>query len=128
MFRINKELIILFLILLLGVFLRFYRILEFPVQLNHDEVAKLYDAISIAQTQKDVYGNFLPTIFVSINDYKPPFYTYITSLVYLFMGGGELTIKITAAVFGSLTILVVYSFTIGLFQNRKIGLLASFLT
>lgn len=126
--KLNNKYLILFGIVLIGLFLRFYRILDFPVQLNHDEVSQLYDAISIAQTGKDIYGNFLPTIFPSVQDYKSPFYTYITSLFYLIIGGGELTIKLPGAIFGLLTILAVYFFVLKLFQNSKIAIISSFLT
>lgn len=127
MSKLNKF-IVLSLIVLLGLFLRFYRLLDFPVQLNHDEISQLYDAISIAHTGKDIYGNFLPTIFPSVQDYKSPFYTYITSLFYLAVGGGELTIKLPGAVFGSLTILAVYLFVLNLFKDSRIALVSSFLT
>lgn len=123
--RIN---IILILIVLLGVFLRLFLLEKFPVQLNHDEITQLYDAISIAETGRDIYGNTLPFIFQSVNDYKPPFYTYITSLFYLFFGGGELTIRLPSAFFGILTILGVYIFTLKLFKDKKVALAASFFT
>lgn len=126
--KLNNKYLILIGIVLIGLFLRFYRILDFPVQLNHDEVSQLYDAISIAQTGKDIYSNFLPTIFPSVQDYKSPFYTYITALLYLIIGGGELTIKLPGAIFGSLAILAVYLFVLNLFKNSKIALLSSFLT
>ena len=128
MFKLNKSYLIIIGIVLIGLFLRFYRILDFPVQLNHDEVSQLYDAISIAQTGKDIYGNSLPTIFPSVQDYKSPFYTYITSFFYLMLGGGELTIKLPGAIFGSLAILAVYIFVLRLFKDPKIALVSSFLT
>lgn len=128
MFKLNNKYLILFFIIVLGIILRFYRLLDFPVQLNHDEVSQLYDAISIAQTQKDIYGNFLPTIFPSVQDYKPPFYTYVTSLIFLILGGGELTIKLPGAIFGSLIILAVYLFVLKLFKNWQIAIVASFFT
>lgn len=127
MSKLNKF-IVLSLIVLLGLFLRFYRLLDFPVQLNHDEVSQLYDAISIAQTQRDIYGNLLPTIFYSVQDYKSPFYTYITSLFYLFLGGGELTIRLPGVIFGILTILAVYLFTLKLFKNWNISVISAFFT
>lgn len=126
--NLNNKYLILIGIVLIGLFLRFYRILDFPVQLNHDEVSQLYDAISIAQTGKDIYGNFLPTIFPSVQDYKSPFYTYITALFYLVLGGGELTIKLPGAIFGLLTILAVYFFVLSILKNSRIALIASFLT
>lgn len=108
--------------------MRFYRLIDFPVQLNHDEITQLYDAISIAQTGKDIYGNFLPFIFPSVGDFKPPFYTYITSIFYMIFGSGELTIRLPAILSGLLMIPAVYFFTLKLLKNDSIALLAALLT
>lgn len=126
MSRINYSFLIL--IILLGTSLRFFKLSEFPVQLNHDEVTQLYDAISIANTGKDVYGNFMPVIFHSVGDYKSPFYTYITCLFYFIFGGGELTIRLTGALFGSLMVIGVFLFTMRLFQNNLVSLISAFFT
>lgn len=114
-------------IIILGAFLRFFKLTEFPIQLNHDEITQLYDAISIAQTGKDVYGNFLPFIFPSVGDFKPPFYTYITSFFYFIIGGGELTIRFASALFGTLLIPVVYLFT-NKILDKNTALIAAFFT
>ena len=66
----TKPTLILLIIVALGSFLRFYKLSYFPIHLNHDEVTQLYDAISIARTGKDIYGNKLPFIFPSVNDFK----------------------------------------------------------
>ncbi|MBI3103902.1 glycosyltransferase family 39 protein [Candidatus Daviesbacteria bacterium] len=112
-------------IILIGAFLRFYKLSEFPPQLNHDEISQLYDAISIAQTGKDVYGNFLPVVFQSTGDYKPAQYTYLSTIPYLFWGDQEITIRITAAFFGTLTIGAVFLFMNALTKNFNLALLCS---
>lgn len=123
---ISKRLLILAFIVLLGIFLRVYRLADFPVQLNHDEMSQLYDAISIANTGKDIYGNFLPTIFPSTNDFKSPFYTYATTLTYFILGNHEWLVRIPGMIFGILIIPVAYLFTAKLLGNRNIALLVSF--
>ncbi len=90
----NSKLLIFIIILLLDIFFRLWKLSQYPIQLNHDEVSQAYDAISIAQTGKDIYGNFLPTIFPSVGDYKSPFYTYATALVYLLIGNHEWMIRV----------------------------------
>jgi len=120
--------ITLLIIVFLGLFLRTYKIDQYPVQLNHDEITQLYDAISIVQTGNDIYGNHLPFIFKSINDYKPPYYTYATSLVYLLFGDHDFIIRLPGMVFGILAIPIVYFFTKVLFQNKLIALFAAFFT
>lgn len=108
--------------------MRFYQLAEYPIHLNHDEITQLYDAISIAQTGKDIYGNFLPFIFSSVGDFKPPFYTYITSLFYFLSGWSELTIRLPGAIFGVLIIPAVYFFTQKFLSSRGIALIAAFFT
>lgn len=111
----NKLLIIIFFI---GAFLRLFKLGEYPVALNHDEITQLYDAVSIAQTGKDIYGNFFPFIFPSLGDFKPPFYTYVTSVCYFLFGGDEPTIRLPAAIFGSFLIIVVYFFILKFFSGN----------
>lgn len=115
-------------ILLFAAFLRFYKLSEYPVHLGHDEVSQLYDAISIAETGKDIYGNRLPFIFKSVNDFKPPFYTYATVVAYKIFGWQEVTIRITGALLGTLMVLVVYFFVNQFLNNKGIALTAALLT
>lgn len=120
--------IILFLIVALGAFLRFYKLSQFPIHLNHDEVTQLYDAISVATTGKDIYGNKLPFIFPSVNDFKPPYYTYATVVAYKIFGWREVTVRIPGALFGTLLIVGVYIFIDRLFKKKTVALFAAALT
>jgi len=128
MYKIKLQILILLCLVSLGAFLRIYRISDYPVHLNHDEISQLYDAISLSQTTKDIYNNFLPTIFVSTNDYKSPFYTYTTVLNYWIFGGAEYVIRITSVFFGILIIPAVYLFSLKLLRNRQIALFGALIT
>ncbi len=119
--------IVLFSIILLGVFLRFYKLDKYPVQLNHDEISQIYDTASIVKTGKDIYGNFLPLAFPSTGDFKVGHYIYITVIPYLIFGVKEVVIRLPAAFFGSLTIFGVYLFVNQLLKNVQLALIASFL-
>ena len=121
----NKLLVVIF---ILAAFLRFYKLAEYPVHLGHDEVTQLYDAISISQTGNDMYGNHLPFIFKSVNDYKAPFYTYATILAYKIFGWQEITIRIVGVLFGTFIVIGVYFFVIEFLKNKGIALAAAFLT
>lgn len=116
------------LIVIAAFFLRFYKLAEYPVHLGHDEVTQLYDAISIARTGRDIYGNYLPFIFQSVNDYKPPFYTYMTVVSYLIFGWKEITIRVPGAIFGTLMIPAVYFFVNRLMKKKEVALIAAGLT
>lgn len=113
---------------MLGVVLRLWGLQQYPIHLSHDEVSQAYDAISIAQTGKDIYGNFLPTIFRSVGDYKSPFYTYATALVYLLIGNYEWMIRVVGVVFGILIIPAVFWFTFKLTKESKMAFFAAFFT
>lgn len=122
---INKKILILILIILLGAFFRFFKLAEYPVQLNHDEISQLYDTKSIVQTKKDIYGNFLPLAFPSTGDYKVGHYIYISVLPFLIFGDREVTIRIPAAFFGTLTVLAVFLFIKVLTRNWTLALLSA---
>lgn len=123
-----KKILLLFGIIILGIVLRIYLLNNFPIQLSPDEVTQIYDAISIAQTGKDIYGNSFPIMFVSVNDYKPPFYTYVTSLIYVILRNKEIIIRIPGVIFGILLIPAIFFFTLKLFNNRKIALFSALIS
>lgn len=115
----------LIIIIIIGAFFRLYKLSDFPIQLNHDEISQLYDAISIAQTGRDIYGNFMPVVFQSTGDFKPAQYTYLSTIPYLFLGDKEITIKIVAAFFGTLTIGAVFLFIKALTRKFNLAILCS---
>ncbi len=124
----KKYLTILALIILIGFGLRFYMLEKYPVHLGHDEVTQLYDAISIKETGKDIYGNNYPFIFKSVNDNKPPFYTYITIPSFMIFGWRELAIRFPGAMCGTLLIPVIFYFVYKFTHNYRYGLAASLFT
>ncbi len=121
----SKKVFLLAAVILLSLFLRFFKLSEYPIQLNHDEISQLYDTESIVKTGKDIYGNFLPLAFPSTGDYKVGHYIYISTIPYLIFGHQEFTIRIAAAFFGSLTVLGVFLFTYTFSGNFWIALTCS---
>lgn len=123
----SKKIFILLLIVFFGGFLRFFKLDEYPIQLNHDEISQLYDMASIAQTGKDIYGNFLPLAFPSTGDFKIGHYIYLSLIPYLIFGFEEVTIRISSAFFGTLIILAIFLFVKVLTKNWTLALLSSFM-
>lgn len=121
----NPKALLVLSIILIAALLRFYKLSEYPVQLNHDEVSQLYDTASIMQTGKDIYGNFLPLAFPSTGDYKVGHYIYISTISYLIFGDKEITIRIPAAFFGTLTVLAVFLFVNSLTKNWILAILSA---
>lgn len=99
---------ILLLIFSMGTFLRFFRITEVPPSLSHDETAIAYNAYSLLTTGKDEYGNAFPLLFTSFDDFKLPGMVYATIPSVALFGRSELGARVPSALFGSLTILIVY--------------------
>jgi len=73
---LNKNKIILGLILIIGIFFRFYKLAEYPVSLSIDEVAIGYNTYSLLKTGNDEYGIPHPLAFKSVGDYKLPLLIY----------------------------------------------------
>mgnify|MGYP003988032779 FL=1 len=82
-----------FLILLLAIFLRFYKLGQVPVSLYWDEAAILLDAKVVSQTGRDVHGNpWLQVLFPSYGDFKLPTYIWLAALSVKFLGVTELAV------------------------------------
>ncbi len=113
------------LILILGFFLRVYQVGQIPPSFSWDEVATGYDAYSLLQTGKDQFGNFLPLSFRSLDDYKPPVYTYLAALSIKILGWNDLAVRFPSVLLGTLSILGTYILVQELFHSRKLALLSS---
>jgi 4-amino-4-deoxy-L-arabinose transferase-like glycosyltransferase len=104
----KKYLIVL--ILLFALFLRVYKVNEFPHGLNADEAAIGYNAYSLLQTGKDEFGHSWPINFQSFNDYKPGLYFYLVLPFVKVLGLNEWAVRLPSAILGGLTVLLVYLF------------------
>lgn len=104
----QKTFIALLLVTFLAGFLRFYRLSDVPVSLYWDEVATGYNAYTIQANLHDEYGNFLPLLFRSYNDYKMPLNVYLTSISVKAFGLNEFAVRFPSAALGTLTVLVTY--------------------
>ena len=70
----KNKMIILLVIMLLGAGLRLWQLGSVPPSPNWDEVALAYDAHSLFHTGRDEFGNFMPAVLRSFDDYKPAVY------------------------------------------------------
>ena len=97
--------IILTLIFLIALFLRIYKLAQYPVGFLWDEAALGYNSYSVLQTARDEYGNFLPLIFKSFGDYKPGFYVYLALPSIIIFGLNEFSVRLPSAFCGALSVL-----------------------
>lgn len=116
-------------IVLLGLFLRLYRLGANPPALYWDEASLGYNAFSIATTLRDEHGVFLPlTNFAAFGDYKPPGYIYAAALSVKFLGLNEFSTRLPSALAGSLLVLTAYFLINELkLRDEKLALVGSFL-
>lgn len=122
-----KTLLLLFLILFLAAFLRFWKIGEVPISPDWDEAALGYNAYSIMQTGRDEYGKFMPIILRSFDDYKPALYTYLTIPAIGALGLNTTAVRLPSVVFGILTVLTTYFLVKELFKKESLAILSAFL-
>src|SRR3990167_2037931 len=116
----NKVFIILFVfVLLVGVIVRFYKLGEIPNSLDWDEVSQGYNAYSILTTGMDEFGISYPSTIRSFNDFKTPVYVYLTTIPVGIFGLSPFSVRLPSALFGSLSIVLVYLFVYEIFIRER---------
>lgn len=125
-----KKYLPLFLIFLLGLFLRFYLLGQVPVALHRDEAFLGYNAYSILKTGRDISGVFLPLHLKSFL-FSPAGYSYFSIPFIWIFGLSAFSVRFASAMFGSITIIALYFLIQELFVSFKlkehIGLFSAFL-
>ena len=119
------NLVPIFAVILLALFLRVYKLGDIPPSINWDEAAVGHNAFSIANFGRDEWGNVFPLVFKSFEDYKHPVHIYITSLFVKFLGLSDFSIRLPAAVFGVFNVVVIYLLVSKISKSRLFGFLAS---
>lgn len=125
--KINKK-TLLVLVIALATFLRLFSISNHPSGLNADEAALGYNTYSLLKTGADEHGTSWPLVFRSFDDYKPPFYVYL-SLPFIAIGGlSVFWVRLPSVIMGILAVYLIYLFTKELFpKNKNLPLLSAFL-
>lgn len=124
----SKTKVILIAILVIASFLRLWKLSQVPVSLFGDEVDVGYQAYSILKTGRDYYGNFMPIHFHSLAEWRTPLYIYSAVPTVAIFGVSPLGVRLPAAVFGILGVLVFYLLVKKLtINNEPLAIIASFL-
>ncbi|MDO8269619.1 MAG: glycosyltransferase family 39 protein [Candidatus Levybacteria bacterium] len=87
----------------------------FPNGFARDEAYLGYNAFSILQTGRDINGNFLP-LFIESFLYTPAGYAYLTIPFIKLFGLNIFSIRIVSAIFGALTIPLMFLLVRSLFN------------
>lgn len=105
-------------VLLLGFFLRFYKLDVIPNGIDSDEASQGYDAFSILKTGKDRYGETFPIFLRSFGNYQSPLYTYLTIIPISIFDLSVLATRLVSAISG-IVILICTFFLILNFKHAK---------
>lgn len=120
-----KKHLLLFFIIILAVFLRFWQLGNNPIGITNDEAGHVYSAYSIWKTGHDVAGKFLP-LSINLDNSFSPAYIYLNAPFVGMMGLSVLSGRIMYALVGVLTVLVLYLLVRKLTYNEYIALLSAF--
>lgn len=119
-------LMILFLVIVAAV-LRLWAFGTVPPSPDWDEAALGYNAYSILHTGKDEYGQFMPVVLRSFDDYKPALYAYLI-IPFLFVFGLSIqAVRMPSVLFGIATVVAVFYLFEHLFNNKKLSFLIALL-
>lgn len=108
---------LLIVIVLLAAFLRLWGLGSVPISPDWDEAALGYNAYSLLHTGKDEYGQFMPIVMQSFNDYKPALYAYFIVPLLPIFGLDTFAVRLPSAIFGIITVLATYFLVKDLFAR-----------
>lgn len=114
----SPEWVILFLILMLAAFFRFYRLDAIPPSLYNDEAFNLLDILDVLR------GQFL--IFFPANTGREPLWFYLNTAMVAHLGTSAFALRVSAALIGTITVGLLYGLARTLFCSRTIAALAAF--
>ncbi|NCN87454.1 MAG: phospholipid carrier-dependent glycosyltransferase [Candidatus Pacebacteria bacterium] len=120
--KIFKNYSLLFFILLIGLFVRTFRINEAPSRLTHDEMSIGYNAFSIAKTGLDEWSRRLPLSFEAFGDHKLPGYIYSVVPFISILGLNVISLKLPSIIAGLVIIIFGYLITFKITNNKKTSL------
>ena len=105
------EQIIFFLLMLLGIFLRFYRLATLPEGFHQDEVSNSYEAFAIANYGIDRNGYRYPIYPITFGSGGGnPLLIYTYALILKFIEPSVFSYRCIFAIYGSLTLVLFYFF------------------
>lgn len=122
----KKATFFLVLIFLFGLGVRIYRLGEIPSGFFCDEAANGFNAYMLAQKGTDEYGVSYPFFFRSLGDYRNPVTIYSMIPLIKLLGLNEFSVRLTNALYGALTIIVIFLLGKKLF-NPEVALFSSLL-
>jgi 4-amino-4-deoxy-L-arabinose transferase-like glycosyltransferase len=124
----NKTRWTLLLITCTGALLRFWQLGSVPHGVSLDELGYIYNAFSVAQTGKNIFGQSYPLLTYVVKDGFPfmPVPIYASALIFHFLPLSAFAGRFANALLGTLSIVLVYVLAGTLSKKKSIGLAAAF--
>ena len=120
--------ILLFLILIISLFVRFYKLDVVPNGFHIDEAIIADNANFILNTGRDTNNNFLPLQTEVFGDYNPTGYAYLAIAPIKILGLTIFAARSVGAFLGALAVIGVFFLAYSIFEKKRISLLASLFT
>ena len=112
-------------ILALAATVRMHDLVANPPGFFADEASFGYNAYTILHSARDEHGSLMPLFFRAFGEYKLPVYIYSQVPLIAVLGLSELPVRLTTAIYGTLTVLAVYLLVAELFRDRLLALAAA---
>lgn len=126
--KLNLLNVLLVVVIILGFWLRLYRLDSLPIEMHRDEASIAYNAFSFLKTGLGEHNEGpWPKIFISFGDYKLPGLVYLTAISFKFLGVSVWSSRILTTLLASLLLIVIYFLATELFQDKRKATLASIL-
>ncbi len=109
---------VLFLIFVIALILRVYKLDSIPYGFHVDEVKVGWNAYSILKSGKDDKGNFMPLYYDSFGDFRPTGLIYLTIPSIAILGNTVFAVRFPFALIGALTTIAIYLLT-GIIFNKE---------
>ena len=125
----SKKLIVVLLtsIVVLGGFLRFYKLGDTGLGFFRDEAALGFNTWSLLSTGADEYGQRFPIIFRSFEVFFLPAYVYLSVPIFFLLGPTFFAARALSAISGTLLILSTFFIAKEIFKSKKVALTSAIL-
>ncbi len=128
MSKFKKIYLPLFLVIVLAILLRFYRLDSIPMGFHQDEVSQAYNAFSLGTTGHDRYGEYFPILFRAFGSYQPPIYTYLSIIPVIILGNTVYSARFLSAFSGVVIVILTYLIVVELIEKKfryTLGIIAA---
>jgi 4-amino-4-deoxy-L-arabinose transferase-like glycosyltransferase len=123
--RLRVALLALAAIVTVALVLRVYDLRGNPPGFFCDEASIGYNAYLVVHTGADQWGVRFPIYFRAFGEYKNPIFIYASMPLVALMGLDPLATRLTAALFGTATVILMYPLALELFRRRNVALLSA---